>query len=156
MNQSAKQLDDTCQVNFLTFGRFGDPMDDFYGAMGEATLKVAVSGLVTPQPNGKTVITIDELGFYLRDAYDFNDDSFVSQPLGFWGFKGVERFHLGRDVLMDEQWVYDEADSARASYYLVQNAHFRKWRAHHGLGGDFMVLSDVHRVRLPFPIQLEW
>lgn len=158
LNLPAKHLDDTCQVNFLTFGRFGDPLDDFYGAMGEATLKVAVSGMVRPKPNGKTAIAIDEVGFYLRDAYDFNDDSFVSQPLGFWGFKGVERsFQLGRDVLTDEQWIYDEAGvSARESYYLVQNVHFRKWRARHGLGGDFMVLSDVHRVRLPFPIELEW
>ncbi|AVS76123.1 DUF6402 family protein [Paracidovorax cattleyae] len=157
LNLSAKHLDDTCQVNFLNFGRFGDPLDDFYGAMGEATLKVAASGMVTPKPNGKATVAIDELGFYLRDAYDFNDDSFISQPLGFWGFEGVERsLQLGRDILIDERWAYEEAVSARASYYLVQNAHFRKWRARHGLGGDFMVLSDVYRVRLPFPIQLEW
>ena len=47
LNQPAKVLDHTCQVNRLKVGRFGDPMDDFYGAMGEATLKIAVSGTVT-------------------------------------------------------------------------------------------------------------
>ncbi|WP_442867213.1 DUF6402 family protein [Acidovorax sp. NCPPB 3576] len=39
---------------------------------------------------------------------------------------------------------------------LVQNEDFRKWRTAHGRGDDFVVLSDMHRVRLPFPIQLEW
>ncbi|WP_458219488.1 DUF6402 family protein [Paracidovorax citrulli] len=30
----AKELDDSCQVNFLLFGKMGDPMDDFYGGHG--------------------------------------------------------------------------------------------------------------------------
>ncbi len=47
------------------------------------------------------------------------------------------------------------ADAGKQSY-LVQNQHFRQWRALYGLGGDFMVVSDVHRVRLPFPVKLEW
>ncbi|WP_264080700.1 DUF6402 family protein [Paracidovorax avenae] len=72
-------------MNVLQVGRLSDPVDDFYGAMGEATLKVAVSGWVTPRGHGKVVIAIDELAFYLRDSYDFNDDSLLSQPLGFWG-----------------------------------------------------------------------
>lgn len=48
---------------------------------------------------------------------------------------------------------FPEADQQS---YLVQNQHFRQWRALHCLGGDFMVVSDVHRVRLPFSIKLEW
>lgn len=84
--QPAKMLDKTCQVNYLGLGQLSDPLDDFYGAMGEATLKVAVSGLVTPKGPGKAAMAIDELGFYLRDSYDFNDGKnfFLSQPLGFW------------------------------------------------------------------------
>lgn len=153
----AKILDDTCQVNMLTLGRFSDPLDDFYGAIGEATLKVAVSGMVTSRSNVRTSIAIDELGFYLRDAYDFNDDSLISQPLGFWGFKGVERsLQLARDISIDEQWVYEDTSEAQDHAYLVQNTHFKQWRTRNGRGGDFMVLSDVHRTRLPFPIKLEW
>ncbi|MDA8454458.1 DUF6402 family protein [Acidovorax sp. GBBC 3334] len=157
LNQPAKVLDDACQVNFLDVGRFGDPMDDFYGAMGEATLKIAVSGLVTPKGRDRGAIAIDELAFYLRDSYDFNDDSFLSQPLGFWGPRGVKRSpRSAMDIPIDEQWMYANADEASHQSYLVQNQHFRQWRALHGGGGDFMVVSDVHRVRLPFPIQLEW
>lgn len=157
LNQPAKILDDTCQVNFLKVGRFSDPMDDFYGAMGEATLKIAVSGLVTPKGPGKVAIAINELAFYLRDAYDFNDDSFLSQPLGFWGPGGVESTpRSALDIPLDEQWIYANADEAARQSYLVQNKHFRQWRALHGRGGDFMIVSDVHRVRLPFPVMLEW
>ncbi|SFD33724.1 DUF6402 family protein [Paracidovorax konjaci] len=157
LNHPAKVLDNTCQVNFLDVGRFGDPMDDFYGAMGESTLKIAVSGIVTPKGRGKASIAIDELAFYLRDSYDFNDDSFLSQPLGFWGPQGVERIpRSALDIPINEQWMYADAGEASHQSYLVQNKHFRQWRALHGRGGDFMVVSDVHRVRLAFPIQLEW
>ncbi|MBF9264860.1 DUF6402 family protein [Paracidovorax cattleyae] len=156
--QPAKMLDKTCQVNYLGLGQLSDPLDDFYGAMGEATLKVAVSGLVTPKGSGKATMAIDELGFYLRDSYDFNDgeNSFLSQPLGFWGFGGVERVHWGRRISISEQWVREKEEQIMSHNYLVQNHDFRRWRALHSRGGDFIVLSDVHRVRLPFSVQLEW
>ncbi len=157
LNQPAKVLDSTCQVNFLEVGRFGDPMDDFYGAMGESTLKIAVSGLVTSKEPGKMAIAVDELAFYLKDSYDFNDDSFISQPLGFWSHQGVARSPRSTlDVPLTEQWTYTDPSKADRQSYLVQNRHFRQWRSLYGRGGDFVIVSDVHRVRLPFPIKLEW
>ncbi|GKS85308.1 DUF6402 family protein [Acidovorax sp. SUPP1855] len=158
LGQQAKAVDKSCQVNVLSVGRLSDPLDDFYGAMGEAILKVAVSGIVTSKGAGKTAILIDELGFYLRDSYDFNDGDhpFLSQPLGFWGYGGVSRIDLGGRVSISEQWANEEEAQARRHAYWVQNQDFRRWRGMHGRGGDFIVLSDVHRVRLPFPISLEW
>ncbi|GKT20486.1 DUF6402 family protein [Acidovorax sp. SUPP3334] len=154
----AKAVDESCQVNILKVGRLSDPLDDFYGAMGEATLKVAVSGIVTSKGAGKTAILIDELGFYLRDSYDFNDGDqpFLSQPLGFWGYGGVSRIDLGERVSISERWANEEETKARGHSYWVQNQDFSRWRGMHGRGGDFIVLSDVHRVGLPFPISLEW
>lgn len=158
LSLSAKALDKLCQVNVAKVGHMGDPMDDFYGAIGEATLKVAVSGMVTSNGQGRASIEVSELGFYLRDAYDFNDDSFLSQPLGFWGFNGVERsLRIALDVPTSGQFVHEaDVEGVRARKYLVQNKHFRQWRARSGKGGDFMVLSDVHRVRLPMPMRFEW
>lgn len=155
--QPAKVLDKTCQVNIQKLGQLSDPMDDFYGAMGNSLLKVAVSGIVVQKGAGRATIEIDELGFYLRDTYDFNDDSFISQPLGFWSFNGVERsLRLPMDVPIAEQWVRDDATKVRSQAFLVQNKHFREWRVQNGRGGDFMIVSDVRRVRLPRPIKLEW
>ncbi|WOI43920.1 DUF6402 family protein [Acidovorax sp. BLS4] len=158
LNQPAKILEDTCQVNYLAFGQWSDPMDDFYGAMGEAQVNVAVSGLVTPQGPGKATVDINELGFYLRDAYDFNDGkSFISQPLGCWGFSGVEcgvRTQLS--VPLQEVVVNEPPAAVQNRKYIVQNKDFRNWRTKNQRGGDFMVLSDVHRVRLPFPQKISW
>ncbi|AVS75835.1 DUF6402 family protein [Paracidovorax cattleyae] len=153
----AKELDDSCQVNFLLFGKMGDPMDDFYGAMGEAQIKIAVSGIVTSTENKKASIEVDELGFYLRDSYDFQDgNNFISQPLGCWGFNGVEcNTSLRGGINIEDEIADISPDTAAERKYLVQNSDFQKWRTKNQHGGDFMVLSDVHRVRLPFPQKFE-
>ncbi len=154
----AKLLDESCQVNFVSLGSLADPLDDFYGAMGEALLKVAVSGIVTSKGPGQTAIAIDEMGFYLRDSYDFNDpeNAFLSQPLGFWGHQGVHRFHVSAPIAVSQQDVQKNQSKAPGQTYFVQNTDFRQWRALNGRGGDFLVLSNVHRIHLPFPIKLEW
>ncbi|GKT15872.1 DUF6402 family protein [Acidovorax sp. SUPP2522] len=151
LDQPAKIIDDLFQVNYLGVGKSGDPMDDFYGAMGESQLNIAVSGIVTPQSGGKILIEIDELGFYLRDSYDFNDASLISQPLGCWGFSGVECGLSTILTIQIEDSTVDEkpSDVERRKYY-VNNGDFQKWRSKNNKGGDFMVLSDVYRVHLPF------
>lgn len=151
LNQPAKVLDDTSQINFAGVGKMSDPMDDFYGGMGESQLNLAVSGIVITS-SGVTSIEVDELGFYLRDAYDFNDSSFVSQPLGCWGFNGVECGISTRLSIEIEDTVadIDPKDAANLKYY-VNNSDFQKWRNKNNKGGDFMVVSDVHRVRLAIP-----
>ncbi len=151
LNQPAKVLDDLSQVNFVGVGKTSDPMDDFYGAMGESQLKLAVSGIVISS-SGVTSVEIDELGFYLRDAYDFNDSSFISQPLGCWGFNGVECGISTRLSIEIEDTIadIDPKDAANLKYY-VKNSDFQKWRNKNNKGGDFMVVSDVHRVRLAIP-----
>jgi len=158
LNNPAKILEDTCQVNFLVFGKMLDPMDDFYGAMGESQLNLAVSGLVTTEEPGKMSVEIDELGFYLRDCYDFNDsDSFVSQPLGCWGFQGVDCWGGARPgVNIGQETANVPPDEAQRRKYIVQNKHFLEWRDKNGHGGDFMVLSDVHRMRLAVPLKFAW
>lgn len=155
LNRPTKALNDSCQVNFLTLGSMSDPLDDFYGAMGEAQLNVAASATVTTDAKGSHAVTVGELGFYLRDSYDFNDGTFFSQPLGFWGFSGVERsLQLRWDVQLDDKWVEEDAATVQAYRYEVQNDDFRTWRSRNGRGGDFMVLSDVHRVTLATPLKL--
>lgn len=154
----AKLLENTCQVNYTVLGKWGDPMDDFYGAMGEAQMNVAVSGNVFPQGPGRARVEIDELGFYLRDAYDFNDDgNFISQPLGCWGFEGVEcGIHTQVSVPLEDSVVDESPEMVQKRKHIVQNKDFRRWRDKNHKGGDFMILSNVHRVRLAFPLKFEW
>jgi hypothetical protein len=155
LSQSGRVLDKTCQVNVAGVGGIFDPLDDFYGAIGKGLLKIAVTGMVTALPGSRYRIAIDEVGIYLRDTYDFNDDhmSLISQPLGYWGFQGVSRrFQLRWDVEIDAR--YAEAVPADR-LYAVQNDDFRRYRNVHGRGGDFVVYSDVQRVRLPRPLILD-
>ncbi len=58
--------------------------------------------------------------------------------------------------VVNAEWIHADAVEADRQSYLVQNQHFRQWRSLYGMGGDFMVVSDVYRVRLAFPIKLEW
>ncbi|SFD78585.1 hypothetical protein SAMN04489710_10683 [Paracidovorax konjaci] len=153
----AKILDDTCQTNIVGVGRISDPKDDFYGAIGRASLKVAVSGVVTHRPDGTSFITVDELGFYLRDSYEFNDNgSFISQFLGFWGFNGVDTMPQLRGQIQVEDTQSDLTEKELALLkYRVQNSDFDRWRQKHAAGGDFMLVSDVHRHRLPKPLAFQ-
>ncbi|MBI3897430.1 MAG: hypothetical protein HY308_03930 [Gammaproteobacteria bacterium] len=156
LSQPGKALDQTCQVNFMELGNLSDPLDDFFGGIARASLKIAVSGVVTPLKLGRYSIAVDEVGLYLRDTYDFNDDSYdlISQPLGYWGFQGVQRgVKLRWDIEIDE--VYANKDDVPADrVYAVQNEDFRHYRNKYGKGGDFVIYSDVRRVRLPVPIVL--
>lgn len=77
-------IDQTCQVNYKTVGQETDQMDEFHAAIGIATLKLAVSGRVETSKSSRRMIEVDKLGVYLRDSYDFEDDWWLSQPLGVW------------------------------------------------------------------------
>ncbi|WP_458214526.1 DUF6402 family protein [Paracidovorax citrulli] len=116
-----------------------------------------MSGIVTSTENKKASTEVDELGFYLRDSYDFQDgNNFISQPLGCWGFNGVEcNTSLRGGINIEDEIADISPDTAAERKYLVQNSDFQKWRTKNQHGGDFMVLSDVHRVRLPFPQKFE-
>jgi len=155
LSMPAKVIEETCQVNFVTVGALDDPLDDFYGAIGKGVLKLAVTGMVTDLKNGRRQITIDELGTYLRDTYDFNDDSFMSQPLGFWSAQTVRRGLMLRwDIEIDEVFV-EEGTVPEDRLYAVQNDDFQSYRAKYGRGGDFVIYSDVMRMRLAKPLVVE-
>ena len=129
----AATLDATCQTNFVPVGGLFDTLDDFYGAMGKASIKVAVVGNVKQTPAKSHVFIVDALGVYLRDTYDFNG----SQPLGVWNkdrclskAEMVLRFNSPIVALFD-------------GFESVGNADFRDWRTKTGKGGDYVVYSNV-------------
>ncbi|MCG8990565.1 DUF6402 family protein [Delftia acidovorans] len=155
LSRSSKILEETCQVNYIKFGHLSDPMDDFYGAMGEAQMNVAVEGTVVSSGSELKFIP-EELGFYLRDAYDFNDSfDLLSQPLGFWGFEGVERtYQIRWDVETERKTVHEKPEDVKKYKYAVQNDDFREWRRKNNRGGDFMILSNVHRVKINHPQEI--
>jgi hypothetical protein len=150
LRRPATHVDATCQVNRdrIESSMFSS-IDDFYAAMGNALVKLAVSGVVTPLPGDRWRLTIDEIGTYIRDTYDFNGD----QRLGAWGPSGFSRAAvLAPDIpIIAERTQNDDGQR----YFSVNNSSFRAYRNHYRRGGDFVIFSDIVRRRLPQPIVVE-
>ena len=149
---SAYQLDYICQMNMWPFGSIWDTLDDFYGAIFKATLKVAVVGNAYRKlhgaDQGKDFFKVDALGFYIRDTYDFNVGWFEDEFMGL-GVWSKERC-LSKAEMAEFQ-VHSASGPAslikrhlRFPHFVqVQNRDFRRWQHAHNAGGDFFVFSDV-------------
>ncbi|MDA8457156.1 DUF6402 family protein [Acidovorax sp. GBBC 3334] len=120
------------------------PMDDLRAALGNFTFRVVVGGFVEAEmtekkvasgpalkvPNGNYSVTIEEVGIYIKDSYDFNDPTGKDQDLGNWNF---ESNSVGRTGMNGGTSVH--------------NSDFRKWRTANGKGGDFFIYSDLRILR---------
>lgn len=154
------QVDARSQMNYERVS--SNPLasiDGFYAAIGTGSIKIAVSGLAQPgagAKKGRMRLSIDEVGLYLRDTYEFNQD----QMLGQWGRRGVERIGVlapsipiaQDDVTTVLGWTPAEGQA----YFNVNNSDFVRYRKRFGRGGDFVVFSDVDRRRLQTPVVMEF
>lgn len=107
-------------------------MDDLRAALANFVFRMIMSGIVEPLlnekklPTGEYKVTIKEVGIYVRDSYDFNDIPGEDQSLGNWD---IDDNSVGRTIFNGG--------------VSVHNSDFRKWREDNGVGGDFLVYSDV-------------
>ncbi|UYY58614.1 DUF6402 family protein [Sphingomonas sp. S2-65] len=157
LSARAAVVDVTCQVNIQKIPSSAwTPIDSFYAAIGAASVKLAVSGLVTPGANGQMRLAIDEIGVYLRDTYDFNGD----QMLGQWGPNGVTKANVLEpsipiaqdDVTSIAGWKPAES----LKLFSVNNTDFSRYRTRFAKGGDFVIFSDIERQKLPKPIIVDF
>jgi hypothetical protein len=144
---TAIQLDRTCQSNRTSFGGMLDTLDDVYGGLGRATLKVALIGVATRDARtGKIALKTTHAGFYIRDTYDFNGP----QYLGHWTKTGVlSKTKTAMDAVMDGlSFRWGKPPSHRS------NHDFETYRRLTGFGGDFVLYSDVHWERFDRLLEL--
>jgi hypothetical protein len=149
LGMSAIELDQECQVNAQRFGEPYHTLDDMYGGLGAATLKVALIGeAVRNEWTGRTALHVTHAGFYISDHYDFNDFQF----LGTWTGNGVlTKAQMVMNTMLDSmvfQWHGEPIGN-------VFNHHFNGYREASGRGGDFVIYSDVHWETADFWIDLE-
>lgn len=141
--EDVRILDASAQVNILPVGSKIDTVNEWYGAMGNSTLKVCVRGK-TSKVDGKRVFLIEKIGFYLKDTYDFVDEGTTPEPLGIWS----------NDRILDKKssaiymstclsGVWGVLAREYSGFVSVFNSDFRRWQRKHNTGGDFIVLSDV-------------
>lgn len=147
-NKDVLDLGATSQVNIISVGVFFDTVDDWYGAIGNATLKIAVSGFTTTF-DGEPYFIVESVGFYLKDTYDFLSDEkwtkfSLSELLGIWSQSGV--LDKAKSVLYIDSYTkgaFGYLARNFSVYVPVSNDDFRLWQKKHNTGGDFIVFSDV-------------
>lgn len=147
MSEDVKFLDATVQVNFMRIGSKTDTVNDWYGAIGNANLKVCLRGSVS-HDGGSFIVNVDALGFYLKDTYDFLDDDFlgldIPELLGVWGKSRIlNKAETLTYMSSYTQGFFGLLAREFSGFVPVFNSDFRKWREKHNTGGDFIVFSDV-------------
>ena len=141
--KAAKELDLTCQVNSRPFGGLPDTLDDLYGAVFRATLKLAVVGKVSRSIFSKRdMFEIEKIGVYVRDTYDFNADWFDDALVGL-GVWSKKRLLSKKDMLLYKSTPLPLLAHAYPGFVPARNEDFRNWQKHRNEGGDFFVFSDV-------------
>ncbi len=106
--------------------------DGLTAAIKDFNLHLAIKGEAKYTPNGIEV-TVEEVGVYAKETYDFlNDDT----PYYYPGCNGCKDQPLG-------YW--------KDGVGLVTNDSLNEWRKTHNKGGDFLVYSDIKVTRLNPP-----
>ncbi|WP_338804865.1 DUF6402 family protein [Xenorhabdus griffiniae] len=138
--KNIREIDTFSAVNVRQFGSKFDTVDDWYGAMGNSNMKVAVKGHVD-KLDSKDVFITEQIGMYLKDTYDFVG---ANEPLGIWSKNGI----LDKVHSIDYAGLYATGSwmvlwAKYNGYVPVINDSFRKWQKKHNEGGDFIVFSDI-------------
>ncbi|MEO8646594.1 DUF6402 family protein [Pseudomonas sp.] len=147
-----------------------DEVNELRAALANFNMRVIAEGMVVV--TDKDIVFIpSQLGFYIEDAYDFNDGTvFYSQVLGYWNFDKLvtdpvegakENAKLAAEMnsvmaeskyqeIRGQQSAQQKGEVVRRyrelegkHYMLVQNSDFRDYRDLNKMGGDFRVYSDI-------------
>ncbi len=81
LGQSVTQIDEAW-VNSRSVSS-GSTVDALTAALGGFLLQVAIAGKAVRAPTGAIMLTIEEIGIYVKDSFDFNGAQF----LGVWGYR---------------------------------------------------------------------
>lgn len=111
-------------VNSRPVSEFG--IDGLGAALGRFLLQIAIAGKVNRVLQQMLLVTVDEVGVYVKDSFDFEGEEFLGGFLGVWGYRDT----------------------------FVYNSDFRQWRLKNNAGGDFRVFSDIKRTKLNPPDQV--
>ncbi|MEX0448067.1 DUF6402 family protein [Xenorhabdus sp. SGI246] len=137
---SAIELDTYAQVNSRKIGSMLDTIDDYYGAIGKATIKLAVRGHVERR-NSKEVFITELVGIYLKDSYDFITKG---EFLGVWHKNGVlNKTKTIAYMGLYEKNAWKELAGEYSGTVPIYNDDFQMWQKKRNAGGDFIVFSDV-------------
>lgn len=159
-SMSARELEQYYQNNFLAVGSNAalhvivDTMDDVFGSLGTYNLKVAVIGTAYRHVDNKVYFEPSHAGVYVKDFYDFNNDSTYDQFLGYWCEDGIlTRVQTGYSF-MNKNTIH--INNKHMKVADVRNSAFLRYREKTGKGGDIIVFSDVYWHKMSGVYPLVW
>ncbi|HEX8563512.1 MAG TPA: DUF6402 family protein [Flavobacterium sp.] len=105
-------------------GKLSPELDDFYGAIANCSIRFTACGILEYVDDQTIMVTITELGVYIRDGFDFVG----SQSLGYWSYKeGAVTTNM----------------LSNGSYVGISNGNYRSYRSVTGMGQDFYTYSAI-------------
>ena len=151
LSQPTPVIDATSQINFLPFGSKLDTIDDMKGTLANAQLKLAVSGRVARNWLEQDCFLVEYLGIYVHDTYEFIDGT-LPQPLGIWSEdRCLSKLEMAKWLAL----VWPANVIAYPGFVPVFNHDYNRYRIKRGLGGDFVVYSDIKRIKLSKPVKIK-
>lgn len=140
-------------------------MDDLWAAFAGCSTYAALGDFsLVGQAGDYCLVTIESFYFYFIDTYEFIGDE---QYLGHWNKNGVivDASYINQNPFSTNENRVEGTDSRRhpvflnkneyfkASelYFCVRNAHFNQYRKKYGKGGDMIVWSKPHKIKLDIP-----
>lgn len=106
------------------------PIDGLYAALGAFSLRALASGYAENLYNGKWRITVEQVGVFVHDVFNFqNNNEWKDKYLGWWSCKHKNCYPVPPLAYKDD-------------YVLLSNADFEMFSEKKGVGKGFLVLSN--------------
>lgn len=156
--------EDNYYVNNKPFGGYWETMNDYYGAVLFANLRIALTGRAFyDSATKKDYFDVKEMGFYLKDTWDFNSVGGEDETIGVgvWSRDRVlskaetAQYYTMRTAAMGSTVAYILFIKQFAGFVPVKNADFGRWRDKNKTGGDYYVFSDIYWVKPKEYIRIE-
>ena len=100
-------------------------LNDLLGALGKFDFRIASAGKIKKIEKGFE-ITITRIGVFIRDQYDFIDESIKNQPLGRWDVKNKTPHR-----------------HSSSTTFTLYNSDYLNYSQETGKGGDYILYSDI-------------
>jgi Family of unknown function (DUF6402) len=163
------------KVSDLSTLQWGQPTDvtgsigsfGFYAAVAHALIQEKAYDTAHKTRCVQHTITITHIYVYAKDAYTFLDDpkKQSSQYLGHWNKTGlvvlpavaaankIAGIDIGNEPFSNSGTADLNGNrNEKDLYYSVRNSTFNEWREKHNQGGDFIIYSDLKKIKLDKPI----
>lgn len=102
------------------------PIDGLSIAMGNFVINAVAKGVVEKQANGSFLITVEQIGLYVKDKFNFVGINFYLC----WSYKDKD---------------FSPYKKYKDNYHWLTNNEFNQFRKNLNKGEDFLIFSDVEK-----------